>query len=460
MPSGFVPHKFASDLLFSQDIYGPFSIFMLAAVIFFLLWLPRVQVMFPLVVFLFYVPYTQRFYVGGFNFDFMRIVCLFGWLRVWLRREKMGSPWNRLDTLMVAHGLAAVFFYTLLWQTPGAFFNMTARCFTMAGFYFLIRRWILDWDDIDRMVRYCVVLLIPLTALFVVEAITRSNPFAAVYPDLITVSERMGRYRCQGAFPHAILAGAFVATLAPLIGVQYWIRRDSLGQVRAVTGLLCTAFIILACASSTPILALAAGAVAFSLFRLRRWSPFFLPTTLLGLILLHVLMKAPVWSLISRASMVPGSTAYFRYMLIDRAIQHFGEWWLSGTKYPELWGTGLFDITNQFIAEGVIGGLGRLLLFLAMLYVSFSRIQDVIRHATLSREGSLRYWSLWVTLFTHVMIFMGVTYYGQNVQELFFVFAIVNTLTEPAITKTVARPGLRPRHRVAATPVTAAATGT
>jgi hypothetical protein len=59
-------------------------------------------------------------------------------------------------------------------------------------------------------------------------------------------------------------------------------------------------------------------------------------------------------------------------------VAHFNEWWLLGTDYTAHWmPTGLdinpdsADITNQFIAEGVQGGLLTMALFIVLLVQAF-----------------------------------------------------------------------------------------
>lgn len=430
MPPGPNTPHFASELLFTKAIFSPFALAMLALILFLLLWLPRVQVTFPLVVLLCFVPYTQRFYLGGVNLDFMRVVCLVGWVRVWWRREKWEGAFTALDKLILLHAVVSIGAAGLLFQTGQAVLLATARAFTQAGFYFLIRRWVRNWDDIARLARYFGLALIPLSVLFVFEWITRSSPFAQVYPDLLLTQAREGRYRCLGAFPHAILAGAFMACLLPLLAERYWERdRRGLGRISAFFSVVSSLFIIQTTASSTPLLAVGASVFGFLMFPFRALAPFLPAMAALSALTLHQVMKKPVWSLVSRVSLVGGSTAYYRFLLIDAAIKHFPEWWLYGLRSTDHWGPGLFDLTNQYIFEGVNGGLGRLLAFLAILFAAFRSLERKLRLEQGDRLASRRTWSLWVMLFAHCVVFLGVSYYGQSTQFLFLTFAIIGSHT-------------------------------
>jgi len=53
------------------------------------------------------------------------------------------------------------------------------------------------------------------------------------------------------------------------------------------------------------------------------------------LVCLHMVMKAPVWHLITRIG--SSGSAYHRYALINQTILHFWQWWLFGTRSNGSW---------------------------------------------------------------------------------------------------------------------------
>ena len=54
----------------------------------------------------------------------------------------------------------------------------------------------------------------------------------------------------------------------------------------------------------------------------------------LGILVLHIIMKAPVWFFaFAHIDVTGSSTGYFRATLIDQAVNHFSDWWLMGTKH-------------------------------------------------------------------------------------------------------------------------------
>jgi len=140
-------------------------------------------------------------------------------------------------------------------------------------------------------------------------------------------------------------------------------------------------------------------------------------------------MRAPVWHLISRISVVGGSTGWHRYFLIDRAISHFGEWLFLGCRSTAHWGRGLSDITNQYILEGVRGGFITLVLFLVMIYMA---LRILLRLSLQQQEHKQQFiiWCLIVTILGHCVAFFGVSYFGQIMMWWYMTLAAVSFLYE------------------------------
>jgi hypothetical protein len=169
-------------------------------------------------------------------------------------------------------------------------------------------------------------------------------------------------------------------------------------------------------------------------------------------------MKAPVWHLISRVSFARGSTGWYRYKLIDDFIRHFGEWWLIGTDSRATWfGEGYWQITNQYVAEGVNGGVITLLLFLAVIAFAFYGVGRIWRRAAQRRYRISPWgrrssgipgrrpaatagaganvamgWALGASLFMHCVMFTGVTYFGQSILVWYITLGMIGSLTPAA----------------------------
>jgi len=256
------------------------------------------------------------------------------------------------------------------------------------------------------------------------EWATGMNPFIAL-GNVRTVF-REGRYRCWASFPHSVMLGLFWATLVPLFIGLAMTGKNKLLYWSATAASI---FIIMATASSTPL-----GVLLVVLFLLCgfRWRH---RTRLAGLCLLglltalHIISNKPVWHLISRVNMLKGSTGWHRYYLIDRAIKYFDEWALMGCRATHHWGWGLQDITNQYILEGVFGGLLTLVLFLAMLYLALKVILNSCLGAK-KHERQWLNWGLFVAIIGHCIAFFGVSYFGQINMLWYMMLAIVGFLAE------------------------------
>ena len=231
------------------------------------------------------------------------------------------------------------------------------------------------------------------------EQITGSNPYALLggsrasfYASLMV---RDGDLRATGSFGHPILAGTFAAVLLPLFIGLWWkariYRRLALAGITAVT------VMVVASHSSTPLLAYVAGLTGLCFWpfrnqmRLIRWS------ILLIVVSLHLVMKAPVWHLISRIDLVGGSSGYHRYELVNQCIRHFGDWWLIGVKDNGQWGWDMWDTANQYVATAQSSGFLPFLLFLSIIIYGFKYVGK-LRRASTSRNEALFVWALAASL--------------------------------------------------------------
>ncbi|MGZ6206449.1 MAG: hypothetical protein ACXWMS_02640, partial [Syntrophales bacterium] len=83
------------------------------------------------------------------------------------------------------------------------------------------------------------------------------------------------------------------------------------------------------------------------------------------------------------------------------------------------------DMTNQFIYEGVTGGLLPMVLFIILISLGFRAVGRLV-HSTERVDpfsSRIMVWSLGVGLFAHVVSFMSVSYFDQNVVMFYFILA-------------------------------------
>ncbi len=388
--------------------------------------LPRRWAVVPMIVMACLIAPGQRLVVATLDFDLLRIMVLFGWLRVMLRGEYRGFAFRPIDYALLAWALAGIVTYTLLYGSVAAMVNRLGVAFDAAGMYFVFRCWVRDWRDLDRIVVAFAVISVPVAAAFVYEQVTRHNLFSLLGGVPARTLVRQGRLRAQGAFPHPIMAGCFFAAIMPLLAARWW--QGPRARTLSVIGLTAAGIIVLATASSTPVLMVALGVFGAGMYLLRRRLRLICWGAVAMLVMLHLVMKKPVWHLLARVNVVGGSTGWHRYHLVDQAIRRFGEWALLGTKSTEHWGLGLIDVTNQYVLEGVRGGVLTLGLFVLTLVLAFrglgKRLQLVRRP-----EHVAMVWALGVALFVHCCAFVAVSYFGQIKLLWYLTLAIIGSLT-------------------------------
>lgn len=397
-----------------------------------MLFVSRKYAVIPMFLMACFVAQAQRIVVAGLDFDLLRVLVLFGWIRVFSRGEMSGFVWKSLDAVLLLWAISSTIAYTLLYGSMTAFINRLGFMFDAIGMYFLFRIFIRDWDDLLAIIRAITIVSIPVAVVFLIEKSTGRNMFSIFggVPEITVIRE--GKLRCQGAFSHPILAGCFWAALMPMVGASFY--SSIRWRFGTIVGLISCGLIIFACASSTPMMAVAVAGIGASMWCVRHWMKYIYIGIFFFLAFLHVVMEAPVWHLISRIDLVGGSTGWHRYFLIDQAITRFGEWWMLGTTSTAHWGWGMLDVTNQFVQEAVRGGIATLALFVLTLAIAFSNVGRIWRSVQNDRAKMIIGWSLGVALFVHTIVFLAVSYFGQILMIWYLLLAIIGSLAPTKVT--------------------------
>ena len=389
---------------------------------------PRRYALAPMLIMACFISPAQRIVIASLDFNLLRIMVLFGWLRIAVFAETRRLAWKPIDTIVIVWAVIATVVVTLREATAAAFIYRLGLTFDTLGMYFLFRLLIQSWKDLEKLMLVAAIISIPVAAVFLIELSTGRNMFAVFggVPEITVVRE--GRLRCRGPFSHPILAGCFWAALMPLIGALWWSGR----RVRwlAPVGLVASAIVVFSTASDTPISAVIAGALAAAFFPLRRSMRWIRWSTVLGLVALQIVMTNPIWHLFARIQLVHGSTGWYRFKMIDGFIRNFGEWWMLGTRdYSKLWAHEFDSITNQFVLEGVEGGLLTLALFVAVLALGFQGVGRIGRLVRNSRSRQIMAWMLGASLFAHCASFLAVSYFGQIVMIFCLTLATIASLS-------------------------------
>jgi hypothetical protein len=383
----------------------------------------------PLIIAATTLPMAQRLVIAGADFTLMRILLLAYMLRILTRKENQDFRWNRLDTAVLLWTISGTLIFTIHFGTSGAFINRIGWSFDILVTYFAVRCLVRQIDDVVGIARVLAIVSLPIAAFFVIEMITHRNLFAIFGGMPFETAMREGKFRCQGAFSHPILAGTFWASSLPMIWML-WKREGS--HQWAIIGTLSVLLIVFACASSTPVLTVMVALLGLALFRYREKRKVIWVTLVTTLTVLHLfIMQKPIWHLMSRVDLIGGSTGRHRYLIFDAFVKYFDRWYLTGESNAQSWGVWqMRDITNQFILEGLRGGLLTLSFFILALLFSFGNVGRTLRGIQpLNDTASEKVvWLVGVTIMVHTFTFFGVSYFGQMTALLYIHMALAGAV--------------------------------
>lgn len=397
---------------------NPIVLFLVIILGLFIIGFPKKWAFSPFLIAACFITMRQCLMIGSLNFYMTRILIIFGILRILTRRELKFININNIDMIFIFYVISAFTIYVLREMHFGALINRLGFSFDAIGLYFIFRVFIETHDDIIRIIKTISILTIPIAISMLIEIYAGRNIFAILGGEEVMSSVREGRIRAQGPFMHSILAGTLGATSFPLLFAGLSCEKKH-GLVLFI-GILSTVIVVYSSASSGPVLSLFAGIISLILWRARDYIKVMKWGMLIIIIILHIIMKAPVWYIFDRISLITGGGGWHRSELINSFIKYFNDWWLIGTSYTRHWmpnalpiNPNMVDITNQFVRIGVDGGLITLILFLFMILKLFKSVGINIRNSYYNNKMGFFNWALGCSLITHIFSFFSVSYFDQ-----------------------------------------------
>lgn len=389
--------------------------------------IPRKYLPFAFIVAGIIFPLQPSVVIAGLHFMTLRVLTITCWLRILhgrfiSKKEPPLGKLNSIDHIFILWALASATAFSLLYHNAEAVTNQMGFLLNSFGIYFLLRFLIRDAEGARTAVKAFAVVAVLVAACMISEQATGHNLFA-VFGVLAITPVREGWLRSQASFEHSILAGNFGATLFPVF-VGLWVLGKQYRKY-ATVGIVASLVITLTSVSSTPMVAFLAAGMVLCLWPIRkgmRWVRWGIVLVLIGL---QMVMKAPVWALISHVDIVPGNSSWHRYALVDQFIRHFKDWWLVGTADNGSWGWDMWDQANEFVAQGETGGLLTLVLFITMIVRAFSTAGKARDASEADARNAFFLWALGVAVFAHIMAFMGISYFDQTILEWFALLAII-----------------------------------
>jgi hypothetical protein len=349
-------------------------------------------------------------------------------MRTLMRREYAGFRLNSIDWLMILLGVWSVIAYTVLWGTANSFVYRSARTFDMLALYFLFRVHVRSWDEIYTLIKSLSFACLVLAASMLFQFVTQTNPMYALGAPYNVVVSRLGVLRCQAGFGHPISAGVVGGSLIPLFVIAWRMGGDL--RKWAILGISAGTIMTVTSASSSTVMAYAAGVGALFMWKYRhrmsaiRWAVF------IGMIFMDLLMQAPVWALLARFKVFGGSTGYHRYWLFNEFVNRVNEWWLIGIKSTADWNPLLWDVVNQYVLMGVRAGILGLALFVIILALCFREVGRAVNRVQPGDPHALMVWSFGAMLFSHCVTFWGYDYWDQIIILWYMLLAIIGGLQE------------------------------
>ncbi|MDD2465988.1 MAG: hypothetical protein PHI97_18480 [Desulfobulbus sp.] len=362
--------------------------------------------------------------IFSLEFTVLRFLVLTGLIRLIFQGGVRLISWNYFDKLVVAWAFAGSSIYILQQGTGGAIINRCGFMFDVLGMYLLFRISIRTWGDVFTSIKIFAIFAIITAPLIALEKFQESSFFSLF--GHVEARFHRDRFRASGPFSHHIIMGCFWATLLPMFYASIKIQKNMVLFGLAIMAVLSNVYFS---GSSTPIMTVIAVMLFWLLYTYRMYGMKIFQATCFTLFALHLIMKAPVWHLLSRVNVFSGSTGWHRYILFDNFVTHIPEWFLLGTKDTAHWGYGQQDLTNQFVLEGVRGGMITLLVFVALVYQAV-KIPGRVSLDNTDLQAHWFSWAICTAMFGHFVTFWGVSYFGQINMLLYFTFALVGFALE------------------------------
>ena len=413
-----------------------------------ILLLPRKHVIVPLLAAGLLIPFDQVVLIGPLHWTMLRVLVLLGWVRVLAamlspRQRLLNSGLNAVDKALLLWAGISAFNIVLLWHSSVALINQLGALYNAFGIYFLLRFLIRDEEDAQRAMRTLTALGVLVAGIMLLEQAGGEKVYAALRSGPQEAGKalwgRLGALRAVAGFGNPVSAGVFGATLMPLSLALWWKEH----KTAAAAGFCAASVIVICSLSSTPVLACVAALLGLCLWPLRRHTRLLRWSAVIALLGLQLVMNAPVWALIQRAGLIGGSSGYHRYILVDRFVRHFGDWWLMGTRNAGDWGYLSQDIANHYVGIGESAGLIPFVLFIAIIVYAFKYLGRARQNASELMDRRFL-WAIGCALLAHAVAFFGLSYFDQLIVAWYALLAIISAVAVPSPESAATAPSTSP----------------
>lgn len=284
--------------------------------------------------------------------------------------------WNQLDTAVVLAAFA--YAATLLFTTPFDKWlqNRCGDTIDTVFVYLVFRLIVTDRAALVSVVKTIGVLLIPLAALGVSEALWAQSPYLTLANYSTHVSHdfvyevRHGFNRAGGPWVSSIMFGLMFASFIPLV----LMLRFEAPPWKMLSRLLCAVAIVglLSTMSTGPYMMLIIVTFCLWLERHKRLVRPILTVALVGCVLVETISNRHFYDVLADMIAMDSGNAWYRSQLMRMAIQDLPNYWLAGYGFADPgWGFMIdergTDGCNDYVVHAAVHGLPGLLAFVGIL---------------------------------------------------------------------------------------------
>jgi hypothetical protein len=414
---------------------------------------PRYGLLVYLITILCYPEYL-RIILFGFTISAGRIVVTALLIRCLLETKLTRNfRWSTLDTLIITADAVYMLALSCAIGDPSVAIKYRSGAMLDTTFaYFSARLIITNSDQLISLVKGATIVLIIMAALGIFEAATTKSPYNGLlkyrfYAERILESygrkftdqevmvahgheERLGFFRAQGPHSHPIIFGASFALFLPLVWKLLYHTRW-----RSLRTPVCGAIVVggASSLSSTPFTGLLVALAGLAFERLERWGKQLFVLFILSCFFLEFYTERPhfYYVLLSRLSINAG-TGYERGRLIDAALKHLPEYWLTGYGRDPGWGKEVSgmdytDVCIHYIALAVMYGVFGLLAYLAIVFKLLFSLWRKYRRSVEAIDRNIC-WALIVTIAVTLTLDLGVAPSGALPALYSIIFGIGGSL--------------------------------
>jgi hypothetical protein len=382
-------------------------------------------------------PEYLRITIGTIDISVGRIVVAVLLLRCLCNnRIRERFVWSALDTLVAISMLVYVGMYSLTRPFGMALENRGGFVMDTWFTYIVARMIVTDKASLISFVKVTAVVLAALAILGVSESISgryyfldlkRFRPWHILDRESYDVQGRWGFGRANGPFSHSIMFGSCFVMFLPLIWTLRH-QRNNWGKLAyPLSGIaILGAFSSM---SSGPWGMLLVVLVCLVLERYKRWTKPLLIAIIGSCIVIGIISNRPFYHVLYNYIDFTGGSWWQRARLVDLAIENFGEWWQAGYGGSDPgWGQKIgelhTDCNNEFILAGIEYGLLGVIALCSVLVAAFYALVRAFKKTTDKELRSL-YWSLGSSLVGVIVVWQGVSFFGQMPALFYCILGIV-----------------------------------